>query len=106
MTPKTTAQNLLLWGAALGVSLILSLLYGIALHWPEGGTVDWRSVWMGVIQTALTEIPIVAAGLGLPRLGKEPIAALSSEVGYTTAKDALTIAAIRQSTGLPPEKPE
>lgn len=107
MTPRTTAQNLLLWGAALAVSVLLSFLSGLATHWPESGIIDWRGVWLDVIQTVLTTAPIVAAGLGLPRLGKEQVATLVSQVGAGPAKAALEVEAIRQAAGtIDPATPE
>ena len=57
MTPQTTAQNLLLWGAALALAVLLSFLSGIATHWPDGGQIDWRGVALDVIQTILTTAP-------------------------------------------------
>lgn len=93
MTPKTTTQNLMLWGAAFGLAVLLSALSGIATHWPEGGSVDWRGVTLDVIQTILTTAPLVAAGFGLPRLGKESIAALVSDIGKDRAQDALEVTA-------------
>lgn len=101
MTPKTLTQNLLLWGAALALAVLLSFLSGIAAHWPEGGSVDWRNVLLGVIQTILTTAPIVAAGFGLPRLGRESLSALVSEVGPSVAKATLEDEATRQMTGDP-----
>lgn len=105
MTPATTRQNLLLWAGALAVSVLLAFLTGIATHWPEGGTIDWRGVCLDVIQVLLSVIPIVAAGLGLPRIGKEPIAALVSEVGTNQAKAALEVEAIKQQMDMsaPPD---
>lgn len=100
MTPATTTQNLLLWGAALGLAVLLSFLSGVATHWPEGGAIDWRGVALDVIQTILTTAPLVAAGFGLPRIGKEPIAALVSQVGPGPAQAALENEATRQETGV------
>ena len=100
MTPKTTTQNLMLWGAAFLLAVLLSLLSGIATHWPAGGSIDWRGVALDVIQTILTTAPLVAAGLGLPRLGKEGVAALSSRVGTPAAIAALADEADRQA-GIP-----
>lgn len=99
MTPKNKTENLLIWGAALGVAVLLSFLSGIATHWPDTG-IDWRGVFLDVIQTILTTAPIVAAGLGLPRIGKEGVASLVSEVGTEKAKDVLAIEAIKQDTGV------
>jgi hypothetical protein len=100
MTPQTLTQNLLYWAAALGVAVLLSFLSGLATHWPAAGPIDWRGVWLDVIQTLLTTVPIVAAGFGLPRLGKEGIASLVSEVSSGQAKTALQVEAIRQKTGV------
>ena len=71
MTPRNLTQNLLYWSAALAVAVLLSFLSGIATHWPESGPIDWRGVLLGVVQTLLTSIPIVAAGFGL-RLRNHP----------------------------------
>lgn len=100
MTPKTINQNLLLWSAALGVSVVLAFLTGVATHWPEGGSIDWRGVTLDVVQVLLSVIPVVAAGIGLPRLGKEGIASLVNEVGAPQAKAALEVEAIKQQTGV------
>ncbi len=100
MTPATRTQNLLLWGGALAVSVVVAFLSGVATHWPEGGPIDWRGVALDVIQVALSVIPIVAAGLGLPRLGKEGVATLVSEVGTRQATAVLEVEAVRQATGL------
>lgn len=100
MTPSTKTQNLALWGAALGVSVLLAFLSGIATHWPEQGSIDWRGVVLDVIQVLLSVIPVAAAGLGLPRLGKEGVASLVSEVGKEQAIAALEIEADRQA-GIP-----
>lgn len=100
MTPTTTTQNLLYWAAALGVAVLLSFLSGVATHWPEGGPIDWRGVVLDVVQTLLTTVPLVAAGFGLPRLGKESIAGLVSTVGPGPAKAALEDEADRQA-GIP-----
>jgi hypothetical protein len=95
--PKTLSQNLLLWCAAFALAVLLSLLSGIATHWPEGGMIDWRGVWLDVIQTIVTALPIVAAGLGLPALGKEAPAYLAHQVGQPTAVAALEQAATVQA---------
>ncbi len=100
MTPQTTNQNLLVWAGALALAVLLSFLSGVATHWPEDGGIDWRGVTLDVIQTILTTAPLVAAGLGLPRLGKEGIASLVSEVGAGQAKAVLEVEAIRQQTGV------
>jgi hypothetical protein len=108
VNPETKTQNLLLWGAALGIALLLSFVSGVMTHWPEAGGIDWRGVWLDVGQTVVTVVPIVAAGLGLPRLGREDISALVSQVGRGTAKAALEVAATRQVADdpLPPIHPE
>lgn len=100
MTPKNKTENLLYWGAALAVSILLAFLSGVATHWPESGQIDWRGVWLDVIQAVLTAAPFVIAGLGLPRLGKEPIANLVSKVGAGNARVALEEEADRQA-GIP-----
>lgn len=100
MTPKSTTENLLYWAAALAVAVLLSALSGIATHWPEGGSIDLRAVTLDVIQTLLAAVPIVAAGFGLPRLGKEQAAALISKVGTQNAVDALHDEVDRQA-GIP-----
>lgn len=96
MTPKTTSQNLLYWAGALAVAVLLSFLSGIATHWPESGSIDWRGVVLDVVQTLLTTVPLVAAGFGLPRLGKEEVASLTSQVGTANATAALQDEAARQ----------
>lgn len=106
MTPKTTRQNLLYWAGALGVAVLLSFLGGLAQHWPEGGDVDWRGVVLDVAATLAATVPLVAAGLGLPRLGKEGLAGLVSEVGVGQAKAVLEVEAIRQQTGVSGLTPE
>jgi hypothetical protein len=60
---------------------------------------DWRAVVLDVIQTVLSTAPLLAAGLGLPRLGHEPVAALVSQVGTTQAQAALEVEAVKQATG-------
>lgn len=89
MTPRTTGQNIVLWIGALLITTFLALLSGIATHWPEGGLIDWRGVWLDVIQVLLSAVPLVAAGLGLPRLGREGVASLVSEVGPRRAQAIL-----------------
>jgi hypothetical protein len=103
VTPSTTAQNLVLWGAAFMGAVILSALSAIATHWPAGGPIDWRAVVLDVIQTILSTAPLLAAGLGLPRLGHEPVAALVSQVGTTQAQAALEVEAVKQATGITAE---
>lgn len=104
MTPSTTQQNLALWGGALAVSLVLAFLSGVATHWPEAGPIDWRGVALDCIQVLLSELPIVAAGLGLPRLGKETVAALTSKVGTSNAVAVLSEERDRQA-GIPVPSP-
>lgn len=87
--PKTTAQNIVYWVGALALTVVLALLTGIATHWPEGGPIDWRGVWLDVIQVLLSTLPVVAAGLGLPRLGRERVARAVSEVGPQRAQAVL-----------------
>lgn len=108
MLPKTITQNLLLWGAAFAIAVLLSALASIAENWPAGAGIDWRAVCLDVIKTILTTVPIIAAGFGLPRLGREPISALVNEVGAPQAKAALEVEAIRQATGVagPPAPPQ
>lgn len=89
MTPKTTAQNIAYWIGALALTTVLALLTGIATHWPEGGSIDWRGVWLDVIQVLLSTLPVVAAGLGLPRLGREQIARTVSDIGPKRAQAVL-----------------
>ena len=105
MIPRTTAQNLVLWGVAFAVAVLLSFLSGLATHWPESGDIEWRGVWLDVIQTILTTVPIIAAGLGLPTLGKEAVTHLASQVGTGQATAALEVEAVKQATGLPPTVP-
>lgn len=105
MTPKTLNQNLLLWAAAFALAVLLSFLSGIATHWPKGEGIDWQGVWLDVIQTILTTAPIIAAGWGLPRLGKEEVAVLSSAVGHDAAVDALQTARIQQAVSGDPTVP-
>jgi hypothetical protein len=105
MTPETRTQNLILWGIALAVAVLLSFLSGIATHWPRSGEIDWQGVVLDVIQTVLTTVPLVAAGLGLPRLGKEDIAVLGSAVGHDAAVDALQTARIQQAVSGDPSVP-
>lgn len=100
MTPDTTTKNLALWGAALAVSVLLAFLSGVATHWPENGPIDWRGVMLDVIQVIVSTLPIVAAGLGLPRLGKEAVASLTSKVGKDNAVAVLEMEADRQD-GIP-----
>jgi thiamine transporter ThiT len=98
VTPKTTQQNLLYWAGALALAVVLSFLSAIAINWPAGGSVDWRAVALAVIATVVSLSPIVAAGLGLPMLGKEQQAYLSHQVGQTAATAALEQAAVGQVT--------
>lgn len=100
MTPKTTQANLAYWAAALAGAVLLAFLTSITVNWPEDGSVDWRSVTLDVVQTLVTILPVVLAGLGLPRLGKEGVAALVNEVGTEQAKAALEVEAIKQETGV------
>lgn len=97
MTPQNKTQNLMLWAAALGVAILLSFLGALAQQLPGDDPIRWRQVWLNVIQTILTTAPIVAAGFGLPRLGKEGVASLVSEVGTENAKAALEGEADRQA---------
>jgi hypothetical protein len=103
VTPSTTTTNLLLWAGAMAGAIILSALSAIATHWPSGGAIDWRSVTLDVIQTILSTAPLLAAGLGLPRLGHEPVAALVSQVGTAQAQAALEVEAVKQATGITAE---
>jgi hypothetical protein len=105
VTPATTTQNLLLWGIALALAILLSFLSGVATHWPENGPIDMRGVLLDVIQTILTTVPLVAAGLGLPRLGREDISSLVSDVGKGQAKAVLEVEAVRQATGVTATRP-
>lgn len=106
MTPKTPTQNLLLWGAALLAAIVLAFLGGIAAHWPENGSIDWRGVILDTIRSILTASPFVLAGLGLPMLGKENIAALVHEIGPGPAQAALEVEAVKQATGITGLAPE
>lgn len=100
MTPSTLTANLSLWAAAFAGAIALSALASVARHWPEGAGVDWRAVTLDVIATILTTAPLVAAGLGLPRLGHEPVAALVSHIGKANAQAALEVEAVKQETGI------
>jgi hypothetical protein len=100
MTPKTTTQNLLLWAAAFALAIVLSFLGALAEQLPGDAPINWRIVLLNVVQTILSTAPIIAAGFGLPRLGKEPIAALVHEVGAGPAKSALEVEAVKQATGV------
>jgi hypothetical protein len=105
MTPSTTMQNLVLWGAAFMGAVILSALSAVATHWPVNGSIDWRGVTLDVIQTILSTAPLVVAGLGLPRLGHEPVAALVSQVGTANAQAALETEAVKQAVGGASDEP-
>jgi hypothetical protein len=98
MIPKTTTQNILLWLGALTLAVALALISSVADHWPEGGAIDWRLVYQDVSRTIVSLSPIVAAGLGLPALGKEAQAFLAHQVGQPTATAALEQAATVQAT--------
>lgn len=102
MTPKNKTENLLLWGAALGLAVVLSFLSALAQQLPGEAPINWRVIWLAVISTILTTAPLVAAGFGLPRIGKEEVAGLVSAVGTENAKAALADEADRQAGVTPP----
>lgn len=88
MTPKTKIENLLIWVAAVFLALLLSFLGSWveqASSIPPEQSINWRSIWIDVVQSLLYLAPIVGAGLGLPRLGKEQIASMVSDLGKEEA---------------------
>lgn len=88
MTPNTKTKNLLIWGAALLLALFLAFVGSWveqASTIPEDQAINWRRVWIDVAKSLLTLAPVVAAGLNLPRLGKEQVATMVNELGKDEA---------------------
>lgn len=85
MKPKTKTQNLLLWLAAFLLAVLLSFLAALASQLPGDTPINWREVALDVINTIVSIAPVVAAGLGLPRLGGEIRANLVDEIGKEKA---------------------
>lgn len=101
ITPKTLTQNLILWGLALLVSVLLAILNPLGEQMSTDEPIRWRSIFVSVIHTLTTVIPIVAAGFGLPKLGGEVPNALIKEVGHDKAIDVLTDVAASQGASRP-----
>jgi len=88
MTPNTKTKNLLIWGAA----LLLSLFLAFVGSWVEQAStipaeqpINWRSVWIDVGKALLAIAPVVAAGFNLPRFGREEVSSRVSNLGKEEA---------------------
>ena len=87
LIPTNKYQTLLLWVAAFIVAIMLSFLTALSKQLSGTDPINWRPVFLDVIDTVITVIPIIAAGLGLPRLGKETLNNLVTQVGDKKAKE-------------------
>lgn len=92
LTPKTTKQNLLYWAAAISFALLISFTTALVQELNVitiDDSIRWRVILLSVLEDILNMAPLVAAGLGLPRLGKEHIASKVSQLGTTEAEARL-----------------
>jgi hypothetical protein len=71
LSPKNKTQNLLLWLGAVTVAVLLSFLSALVTQLPGQAPINWREIVLAVCNTLISIIPVVAAGLGLPKLGSE-----------------------------------
>jgi hypothetical protein len=93
LAPKTLNQNILLWVGAFLTALLLAFINSLIKQLPGDLPINWRTIAFDVLTTVSTTVPIIAAGLGLPALGKELETRLISKVGTDTAKEVLQDAA-------------
>lgn len=79
------------WLFAIIFSVILSFLTSLAAQLSTTESINWRTIILDVLNNILAMAPLVAAGLGLPRLGKEHIASMVSNLGADEAEYRLKI---------------
>jgi len=96
LTPKTTTQNLLLYGVALLVSIFLAFLASLAKQLAGTDPINWRPILLDVITVIGAEVPFVVAALGLPNIGSEARALLTKRIGTDAATDALQTVALNK----------
>lgn len=76
LMPKSPSQNLITWFAVLLIYLTLSFLSTVSIqlsNTPDNEPLNWRPIIINIANDLVTIIPVVAAGLGLPALGKEQV---------------------------------
>lgn len=107
MTPKTKTENLIAWAASIVAALLVAFLSSLVLQAssiPEDQPISWRPIWISVASTAISLIPVVVAGLGLPTFGKEYISSLTSNLGKEEAIARLETPAVDSVTPVTPEE--
>lgn len=87
-TPKNKTQNASLWIGALLLSLVVAAVASI-MKQPMSSDINWRIVFNDIGTVFISLSPVLAAGLGLPRLGGEERAALANELGHKKAEEVL-----------------
>jgi hypothetical protein len=105
VTPSTTTRNLLLYLGAYLLAIVLAGGVEASKQLHGDAAYTWRPVLSHMLDTALELAAPLAMTMGLPRLGKEAVAMLTSRVGTDNAKAALEGEAVRQAVGGDSEQP-
>lgn len=96
MTPKTLKANLLAYGGAVAVALLISFLTSLSKELPGNDPIHWRTIFLDVVLSLLNVLPAIGLTTILPRVGREPVSALADKVGPSKAKAVLKKEADRQ----------
>lgn len=89
MTPKTLKANLLAYGGAIALALLISFLTSLSRELPGDDPIHWRTITLDVVLSLLNVLPAIGLTAALPRVGREPVAALADKVGPAKAKAVL-----------------
>lgn len=79
LTPKTKKQSIWIWVCAVVLALLLSFCSALAQELSGTDPINWRMIFLAVVNTIVALVPVVSTGLGLPQFGKEKYISINPE---------------------------
>lgn len=93
MTPQNKTQTTVTWIGTVLSAVLLAFLTSLARELPGTEPINWRGITLDVISALIPLVPVIIAGLVLPRFGAEKRAVLIDKIGKEEATQILETAA-------------